>query len=330
MNVIHGGSVWDAENPSRWLDFSANLRPEGPPEWIREAMAEAQKSIVWYPDLAMRRARKGLSDYLGVPGDHVLPAAGGIAAIDLALSAFPGKVFVIPPTFGEYAARAVLHGRQAEIWPGRCGENDSLVLCNPNNPTGEARSRDELLSLLETVRSGGGNLVLDEAFIDYCPEYSLRECIGPGLILAGSLSKILGIPGIRLGYLCAVPEIIQRLQRQMLPWSVDAVATEIAVRLPDHKDEIIRDAERNAVRRKRFSEQLQQFGAEVYPSRGNFLLADFRRDMSSAAVQLKSRNILVRTCSSFGLPDSFWRLAVRTEEENTRLITELEEILHEG
>ena len=165
--------------------------------------------------------------------------------------------------------------------------------------------------------------------IDYCPEYSLRENIGPGLILAGSLSKILGVPGIRIGYLCAVPETVQRLQLRMLPWSVDALATEIAVHLPDHKDEIIRDAERNAVRRERFSSQLRQLGAEVYPSRGNFLLADFCRDMSSAAVRLRSRGILVRTCSSFGLPGSFWRLAVRTEDENTRLITELEEILHE-
>ena len=329
MNVIHGGGVWDAGSPSRWLDFSASLRPEGPPEWVREVMAEAQKSIAWYPDLTMRRARKGLSDYLGVPEDHILPVAGGIAAIDLALSVCSGKVFIIPPTFGEYAARAALYGRQVETWPGRCGENDSLVLCNPNNPTGEARSREELLSLLETVRSNGGNLVVDEAFIDYCPEYSLRENIGPGLILAGSLSKILGVPGIRIGYLCAVPETIQRLQLRMLPWSVDALATEIAVRLPDHKDEIIRDAERNTVRRERFSSQLRQLGAEVYPSRGNFLLADFCRDMSSAAVRLRSRGILVRTCSSFGLPGSFWRLAVRTEDENTRLITELEEILHE-
>ena len=77
-----------------------------------------------------------------------------------------------------------------------------------------------------------------------------------------------------------------------------------------------------------FAGQLQGLGAEVFPSESNFLLADFRRDMSEAAEQLKSRGILVRTCTSFGLPGSFWRLAVKTEAENTHLVSELEEILH--
>ena len=84
----------------------------------------------------------------------------------------------------------------------------------------------------------------------------------------------------------------------------------------------------NRQRRSRFGEQLRKLGAEVYPSQSNFLLADFGRDMTAAAEKLKEKKILVRTCGSFGLPGSFWRLAVKTEEENTRLIAGLEEILH--
>ena len=88
------------------------------------------------------------------------------------------------------------------------------------------------------------------------------------------------------------------------------------------------DAELNAARRSAFAKQLAKLGAEVFPSESNFLLVDFHLDMKAAGERLRSRGILVRSCASFGLPDSFWRLAVRTEAENTRLIHELEEILH--
>ena len=79
----HGGGVWHTGNPYDWIDFSANLRPDGPPSWIREAVHDAQKNIRFYPDADMRRAGKGLARFLDLPEACVLPVAGGIAAIDL-------------------------------------------------------------------------------------------------------------------------------------------------------------------------------------------------------------------------------------------------------
>lgn len=326
--MIHGGCVWDRGDPSEWMDFSANLRPEGPPPWVEEAVLDARKHIRFYPDPAMKRAGKGLSLFLGLPGECVLPVAGGIAAIDLLLGLSSGRVLVCPPTFGEYAARAAVHGRPCEAWAGNCRKGDTLVICNPNNPTGEAKAPRDLLSLWETLAAGGGELLVDEAFSAYCPETSMRGFLRPGLAIAGSLSKILGTPGIRLGYICADPETVRLLRGRLYPWPLDAFAAEIAARLPEHMDEIRADAALNARRRSAFAKQLAELGADVFPSRANFLLADFHRDMLPAADLLSSRGILVRTCSSFGLPGSFWRLAVRTERENTRLAEELEDILH--
>ncbi|MBR5962340.1 MAG: histidinol-phosphate aminotransferase family protein [Clostridia bacterium] len=324
----HGGCVWGTDNPSEWLDFSANLRPEGPAEWAAEAFRRSLDNIRYYPDPEMKRARKGIALFLGVPEECVLPAAGGAAAIDLAVQASGGCVYTLPPTFGEYSARAAVHGRKTAVWQGTCEPGDMLMICNPNNPTGEVRTREELTALLAEVKAGGGCLAVDEAFIEYCPEYSLRGGICPGLIILGSFSKMFGIPGVRLGYICAVPAIIERLRQKILPWTLDAAATEIAAALPGHREQIAADRELNRERRELFREQLQGLGAEVYPSQGNFLLADFHRDMGKAAEALKARKILVRTCSSFGLPASFWRLAVKTEGENTRFIAALEEILH--
>lgn len=326
--MIHGGCVWDTGNPSEWIDFSANLRPEGPSPWIEKAVLEAGGTVRYYPDTEMRRAREGLSRFLDVPEDCVLPVPGGIAAIDLALGLSPGRVLIQPPTFGEYAGRAAVRGRPCEIWAGTCRKGDTLAVCNPNNPTGVITAPPDLLSLWETLSAGGGSLFVDEAFIEYCPEYSMRRYIRGDLIVGGSLSKILGTPGIRLGYLCAIPETIALLRRRMFPWPLDAFASEIAARLPEHMDEIRSDAGLNAARRGVFANRLRELGAEVYSSESNFLLADFHRDMTAAAGRLRSRGIIVRTCSSFGLPDSFWRLAVRTEADNMRLINELEDILH--
>lgn len=263
-----------------------------------------------------------------MPEACILPTAGGAAAIDLTLQRRRGTVHVEPVTFDEYAERASLHGRETAIWCGNCRADDTVVLCNPNNPTGQCRSRTDVLALHGQVVRQGGELMVDEAFVDYCPESSVRRDVQPGLTVVGSLTKTLGIPGVRLGYVCAAPDVIAELSHRALPWAVGTLAAAVAQRLPEHLAEIARDAEANRRRREAFAAQLERLGAEVQPSRSSFLLADFRRDMAEAADRLRARGILVRTCASFGLPGCFLRLAVRTESENDRLIRELEAILH--
>ena len=89
----HGGNVWEGQ-PADWLDFSANLRPEGTPAWVMDTMRAALSQACYYPDRAMRAARAGLALYLGVDESCVLPTAGGAAAIDLTLGVRRGAVHV--------------------------------------------------------------------------------------------------------------------------------------------------------------------------------------------------------------------------------------------
>lgn len=326
--MIHGGDVWETGNPAEWLDFSANVRPEGPPEWVMEALRASLDDVRYYPDLRMARARRGLAAYTGVPEERILPTAGGEAAIDLALSGRSGRVYTQQITFGEYARRAAAHRRGNAVWQGECGPGDTLILSNPDNPSGAVRTREELLELYQLLYENGAGLIVDEAFIDYCPEHSLRKDVQPGLAVVGSMTKILGIPGVRLGFVCAEPEVIRTLEERALPWSLSAQAAAIAARLPEHIGDIQRDAEINRARREAFAGRLAKLGAEVAPSEANFLLADFHRDMAGAAAALKEQKIMVRTCTSFGLPGNRLRLAVRTEAENNRLINTLEGILY--
>ena len=325
--MIHGGNVWEGD-PARWLDFSANLRPEGTPAWVMDAMQSALADVRYYPDRALTRARNGLATYAGVPVDCILPTAGGAAAIDLVLQQRKGRVLTLHPTFCEYAERAAVHGRVHGIWQGDCAPGDTVFITNPNNPTGNAMTREELLALHQCITAQGGELIVDEAFIDFCLEHSISKDVQPGLTVVGSMTKTLCIPGVRLGYICAAPEVIVTLKKRMLTWSLCTLATEIAARLPEHLEDIRQDAAINRVRREYFAQQLTALGAAVQPSQSNFLLVDFQQDMTEIAAVLKTRSILVRTCGSFGLPESILRLAVKTEEENNRLIHELEELLH--
>ena len=325
--MIHGGNVWDGD-PDHWLDFSANLRPEGTPPWVMEAMQSALADVRYYPDRAMTRAKRGLAAYAGVPEDCILPTAGGATAIDLVLQQRNGRVLTLHPTFCEYAERAAVHGRVHGIWQGQCAPGDTVFITNPNNPTGTAMTHDELLARHRHIVAQGGELIVDEAFIDFCPEHSVSRDVQPGLTVVGSMTKTLCIPGVRLGYICAAPEVIAALEKRMLTWSLCTLATEIAARLPEHLEDIREDATINRIRREKFALQLTALGAAVQPSQANFLLVDFKQDMTDIAAALKARGILVRTCGSFGLPESILRLAVKTEEQNDRLIHELEELLH--
>lgn len=325
--MTHGGNVWQGNGPESWLDFSANLRPEGSPEWVTKTVAQALSHMRYYPDLSMKEARRGLAAYAGVDESHILPTAGGIAAIDLALRLKKGPMRPIGTTFGEYARRAKLLNRETRMDDHLGEAGETAILCNPNNPTGSALSREETLEMHGLFSSRGGELIVDEAFIDYCPEISVRRDVCDTLTAVGSLTKILCIPGVRLGYVCASPENIEKLEKLALPWQLGFAASAVASALPEHLDEIRRDAEKNAERRRRMALDLRSLGVQVQPSKANFLLCRFDRPMGPTVEKLKERHILVRTCASFGLSDCWLRLAVRTEEENQRLIEELKQCL---
>lgn len=337
----HGGNVWEGGHPELWLDYSANLRPEGMPDWVRECMERALMDARYYPDLTMSGARESLAEFAGVAQQNLLPTAGGIAAIDLACALGEGRVLIMPPTFGEYVRRAWVHGRATAVYAGEgsraWGElerggfgpvetelraGDTLFVCNPNNPTGEGLGRAEVLALAERAAARGARLVVDEAFIDYCPGLSVRAEAARGelpLIVVASLTKVLGAPGARLGYMVADAKLIARAERLALPWALNSCAARIAEEVVEHAQEIAMDAALNAGRRRVFAQALGALGIYAYPSRANFLLLKFEQGATGPARRLKRSGILTRDCASFGVLDErYMRVAVRTGTENQR------------
>jgi threonine-phosphate decarboxylase len=324
------------------LDFSQNLNPLGAP---REALEAARRALYEesgrYPDLGYTELRAALAGYLGVSAQKIVPTNGGAEALFLAARAAGpgGGTLVLEPTFSEYAAAAGAAGmeivrrvaRRNEAgfrWdPSAVEDLDGIsivFLCNPNNPTGDALGRREVLDVADRVREAGAVLVVDEAFADFLPEVSVADQVDGGFWVARSFTKFFAIPGLRLG--CLVCDDARRIQALQPSWSVNAVAAAAGIAaVRDHSFAEASVAEVARLRNALF-EALDAFAdLEPFPGVANFLLV---RGPEGLPERLARRGVLVRGCGPFtGLGPGYFRVAVRGEAENGRLIAAIREEL---
>ena len=323
------------------LDFSQNINPLGAPREALEAARRAlQEESGRYPDLDYRELRGALAEYLGVPHENVVPTNGGAEALFLAAAAAgDGSALVLEPTFSEYAAAARASGRRVVRKVARRLEGGfryehyslddlegiSLVfLCNPNNPTGDALVRREVIEVAARVKEAGAVLVVDEAFADFIPGISVADVVDGSLWVARSFTKFFAIPGLRLG--CLVCDAAERAKTLQPSWPVNAVAAAAGIAA-------VRDrgfAETSVAEVARLREDLFEMlddiaGLQPLPGVANFLLV---RGPEGLAGRLARRGVLVRGCGPFeGLGPKYFRIAVRNEAENGRLISAIREEL---
>ena len=323
------------------LDFSQNINPLGaPPGALQAARRALYEESAHYPDMQYTELRDALAGYLGVSPGHVVPTNGGAEALFLAAGAAgAGRALVLEPTFSEYAAAARASGMEVVLRVARRPEEGfgfdhaalddlrgiSLVfLCNPNNPTGDSLGRREVMQVAERVREAGALLVVDEAFADFVPGISVADMVDRGLWVARSLTKFFAIPGLRLG--CLVCDDAERVKRLQPSWPVNAVAEAAgiaATRDPGFAPASVAEVAR--LRGDLFRDLEDLDGLRPFPGAANFLLV---RGPEGFARRLARRGVLVRGCGPFmGLGEEFFRIAVRGEAENGRLISALREEL---
>lgn len=327
-----------------FLDFSANINPLGPPGVVLAAASEALRGEVErYPDLHYSALRAALAGYLKVPLETVLPTNGGAEALFLAARvAAEGpvgrKAIILEPTFSEYATAARAAGFEVVRLVARRPEtgfrldlatlDDALALhdvglvflCNPNNPTGDAVSRDDVLRVAERVRKAGATLVVDEAFTDFAPRLSVALKVDEALFVARSFTKFFAMPGLRLG--CLVTRDPGCARAFQPSWSVNAVAAAAgAAAAKEEGFAAATLADVTSRRRNLFSALEALPGITPYPSQANFLLVHGPKGLPE---RLARRGVLVRGCEPFrGLRRGFFRVAVRREADNERLVETL-------
>lgn len=221
----HGGNLLRASREygiaaERWLDLSTGISPFGYPvppvparEWLR--LPSNLEALL-----------RAASDYY--ESEALLPVAGTQAAIQALPQLRPhSRVMVATLTYSEHAHAWRRHGHDVRAVPigERLGDADVLIVCNPNNPTGERVTREQLLEWHITLAQRGGWLIVDEAYIDATPEESLASFAErPGLVVLRSLGKFFGLAGARVGFVLAERALLRALESELGPWAVSGPA----------------------------------------------------------------------------------------------------------
>ena len=352
--LTHGGNVYKVAREQRIpvdriMDFSASINPLGPPAVGLHAIRSALKQIVHYPDPDCWKLRQALAQQCGVDPDMILVGNGSTELIHLLPRALAIKsALIMGPTFAEYARALTdagssvqyVHARREECFrpslkevlhqlSAKRSRFDAVVLCNPNNPTGQVMNRLAVRELAEVVDRQQGWLIVDEAFIDYCQTQSVVSMLSeyPRMMVLRSLTKFYAMPGLRIGYLVGARKVVEQLKDRQPPWSVNSLAQEVSLAVLHDHVYVTRSRTFMKSERSRFMRGLRSLsGIRVFPSAANFVLIELPTSTCAKEVtdRLADERLLVRDCSTVpGLTTQMIRVAIRTAKENRRLITAL-------
>ncbi|MXR41880.1 aminotransferase class I/II-fold pyridoxal phosphate-dependent enzyme [Halobaculum sp. WSA2] len=309
------------------LDFSANTNPHVP-DGAAAAYRDAFESARTYPEEPPAEYRRTAAEYVGCDPEEVVPTPGGLAAIRLTidLAVDPGDSVAVPyPSFGEYAREVRLQGGEPsfvphdEILEVDPAEHALAIVCNPNNPTGNAYGDDDLRSFAARCRKAGTPLLVDEAFLGFTDRPSLAGA--DGAIVARSLTKLFGLPGIRAGFAVATGDWREALANARRTWNLGAPALATGAHCMRRREFVERTRERVAAERERMRAALSDARYGVHPSDAPYLLLDVGdRTAGSVVDGAAEAGIAVRDATTFRGLESHVRVAVRTPTENDRLL----------
>ncbi|HZG60332.1 MAG TPA: threonine-phosphate decarboxylase CobD [Anoxybacillus sp.] len=329
------------EQPEQLVDFSVNTNPYQLRLDHVPSQEEFYQWMVEYPDPDSSELSSHLAKIEKVNKEQILIGNGASQCIYLLAQLFSGKrVGIIEPTFSEYRAACIansckvtaVYTTEERDW--KCHfhelENhlkdiDVLFLCQPNNPTGTALSQEELYYVLKIAENAGTYVIIDEAFYHFWLDgFSAIQWLQqfPHMIVLRSLTKMYHLAGVRVGYVVANEHIIQQLKVIQPPWSVNRVAQQFSLRLLQMTSFVEETKQKIAVERERVMKILQNAGYYVSPSVVNFYLLRKPGQQTEQLMHdmLKAGFVPRHTSNFFGLEGRYLRLAVRTKEENERLL----------
>ncbi len=341
----HGGDLYSRKI---LLDFSANINPYGTPEAVKRAVTDSVNDLCHYPDPYCRELVEAISAFEGVSKDNILCGNGAAELIfSFCGCLHPKKVLILDPCFSEYetALRAV--GSETAHFPLKKEENfrmteeflpfleafdgDALMLCNPNNPTGQIISREMLEKILTICKRKGIFLFIDECFLDLTdggagitmkPYLDTHE----NLFLLKAFTKSYGMAGLRLGYcLSGNSVLLQAMGQTTQPWNVSIPAQKAGVAAL--KQTAFLEKAKRTIREQRevLTAGLRALGLRVIDSRTNYILFYSAKELREPLLE---RGIQIRSCANYpGLEAGWYRIAVKLPEENETLLAALKEIL---
>lgn len=348
---MHGGNIYGNEIE---YDFSVNLNPLGPPDAVREALAEALNHVEEYPDPEYRELRRALANYWRLAEEQLVLGNGASELIPGIIRALaPKTCMVTAPCYSGYETALKAAAPSCRIHRIFLREEDDftlpenicqeiarvkpnlLILTNPNNPNGKRISANRLREIAGACRGAGTVLLMDECFLALSggDVDSLIHRIGeegmPPTVVLRAFTKTFAIPGVRLGYAVCSGSLATRIQRELPEWNLSVFAqyaglAALEAAAPETvttgtSGYMAASVEMIAQEREYLTAELKKLGLRVFPSNANYILFQSRdRELHR---KLLDKGILIRDCRDYhGLTAGFYRAAVRTRRENTALL----------
>ena len=332
------------------IKLGSNENPWGPSPKAMKAIEDEIKSINRYPESQLKELVSEIAKYAGVKDSQVIIGGDGAdEIIDVLAKTFidEGDEFIVPlPSYmyyeyllQQYGAKPVYAKWNLEkneldvdsIFDAITDRTKMMFLCSPNNPTGTLIDKEVLIDIAS--KNPEILIVIDEAYFEYS-EVTNRDLINEfdNIFIIRTMSKVLGLAGMRIGYGLACEEIIEYMHRIKPVFSLTRLSFVAA--LNTFKDtEYIEDSIKKGIESRQYlyDEVSKIDGLHVFPSKSNFMLIDVRKTgftASELALELMKNGIIVRDCTSFKGLDEYWiRISICTLEEDKKFIEILKEVL---
>ena len=321
---------------------------------IDEMEANFRTLIAEYPS-GMKVNTLLASKCWGIKDEYIIPGNGAAELIKALMEMLPGTLGIVRPTFEEYPNR-----READCLVTYVPQNDdfrytaddlmhyfgehsadNLLIINPDNPSGNFIPVQDLYRLAAWSEEKGIRLIIDESFVDFSVGYENNTLLHndileqyPHLIVMKSISKSYGVPGIRLGILCSADkEIIFKMKKMVSIWNINSFAEFFMQIFNKYEKDYKLACDKFIAEREDFEKQLKEIPfLRVMPSQANYFLCEILPPKNANTLvlsMLKKFNILTRDCSDkkgFDGKKQYMRIAVRSHEDNARLIAAFKQL----
>lgn len=334
--------------PDQVVKLASNENPLGTsPKVVAAIRANAEKAHL-YPDDSMFELKASLSRRFGIPEESLIIGAGSDQVLEFISRAKlneESSVLMSRVTFAMYSIYALQQGarilrtedyrhRPEEFIPlMQAHRPDVVFLCTPNNPTGDATSREDLFAIIEAA-DPQTLVVVDGAYMEYAaakdPAYRidpLEILRYPNAIYLGTFSKAYGLGGMRVGYGIARPEIIQALMKLRPPFNITTLSLAAAIAANEDEAFVRKSLEIHRQELPRYEAYARERGLEYIESYTNFITWLFGEEQNSTQIAdaLLRRGVIVRDLASYGM--NALRITVGTPEQNDRLFSAMREVL---
>jgi adenosylcobyric acid synthase len=355
MNRVqrHGGNLRDlarraGRGAQEILDFSANLNPLGPPEWLRSVVNAHLAEVACYPDPESTDLVEAIAMRFGVTSAEVTVGNGSAELLAFLPLVLDARRAIIPvPAYVDYRAAASDAGLTVETVPmvpergfqldleeleQRLRAGDIVLIGRPNNPTGRSCDAADLREL--AGRRSKVTFLVDEAFADFVEDFDSLAIDRPAnVVLLRSFTKFYDIPGLRLGCVLADPVTSSHLRQRLPPWSVNSLAQAVGVEVLQDRSDYVRRTRALVAEERRWllAELTALDGMVVFPGEASFLLVRIDRpgiDAAELAHRTLQQGVAIRACGDYdGLDARYFRVAVRAREDNIILCRALQAAL---